>query len=103
MNNKIGVQNIIEGNFAVTTVDGNNIFELINDSIEKQQKVVLDFSGVSIVTTAFLNAAIGQLYHKFNSDDIIPYLSLSNVEEEDLILFKKVIIRAKQYFSQKKS
>ncbi|GGG23299.1 hypothetical protein GCM10011344_25050 [Dokdonia pacifica] len=97
------VFNIIHGNFAVTTDDGNNIFAMVDEYLEKKEKVILDFKGISIVTTAFLNAAIGQLYHKFSSEDISPYLILNNVDDEDLILFKKVTNRAKQYFAQKES
>ncbi|MFC4635131.1 STAS-like domain-containing protein [Dokdonia ponticola] len=97
------VFDIIHGNFAVTTDDGNSIFAIVDNYLEKKEKVTLDFKGISIVTTAFLNAAIGQLYHKFSSEDISPYLILSNVDDEDLILFKKVTNRAKQYFAHKES
>lgn len=97
----INVFNIISGNFAVTTDDGNNIFYLVDKFLEDEKEVVLDFNGISIVTTAFLNAAIGQLYHKFSSEEISPYLQLRNVDTEDLILFKKVTDRAKQYFAEK--
>lgn len=97
----INIFDIISGNFAVTTDDGNDVFCLVDKFLEDEKEVVLDFSGISIVTTAFLNAAIGQLYHKFSSEEISPYLRLSNVDTEDLILFKKVTDRAKQYFADK--
>ncbi|WP_027879233.1 STAS-like domain-containing protein [Mesoflavibacter zeaxanthinifaciens] len=97
----INVLDIIDGNFAVTTDDGNTIYYIVDEHLTEKKEVVLDFMGITIVTTAFLNAAIGQLYNKFNSEQISPYLSLRNIDDEDLILFKKVTDRAKQYFAEK--
>lgn len=99
----IDIFNIIEGNFAVTTVDGETLYEIIRKNIQDQHETTLDFARISIVTTAFLNAAIGQLYRIYKSEDIKPYLRLTNVDDEDLILFQKVTSRAKQYYAQKKN
>lgn len=52
----------------------------------------------NFVDFCFLNAAIGQLYNDFNSEELASRLILSNVNKEDLPLFKKVTDRAKEYF-----
>ena len=95
------VRTIIDSSFAVATDDGQIIYDLLDENLSKKIKVLLDFSEIHILTTAFLNAAIGQLYSKFETPQIQPYLRLINVADEDKILFKKVTDRAKEYFAEK--
>ncbi|MDD3003535.1 STAS-like domain-containing protein [Flavobacterium sp.] len=97
----IKINEVIGGNFAVTTDDGNLVFNLLDKDLEQKKEIKLDFSEIIVLTTAFLNAAIGQLYSKYKSEDIAPFLKLTNVADEDKILFKKVTERAKEYFANK--
>ncbi len=99
----IKINEVIGGNFAVTTDDGNLVFKLLDKNLAEKLKTKLDFSEIIVLTTAFLNAAIGQLYSKYKSEEIAPYLKLTNVADEDKILFKKVTERAKEYFADKKT
>jgi len=90
------------GGTAVSSDDGDILFAKIKDSIQNGKSVELDFSGVTLITTAYLNSAIGQLYSLFTSDQLNNSLKLKNVADEDKILFKRVILRAKEYFAHKK-
>lgn len=99
--NNIKVSDVISGSFAVATEDGQKIYLLLENSLSNKRKVNLDFEGIHVMTTAFLNAAIGQLYSKFTTSDIKPYLNLINVVDDDKILFKIVTNRAKEYFAQR--
>lgn len=103
MNNLI-VKNIIESDIAVATDAGDKVFNEIVFHLNKRSAISLDFVGISILTTAFLNAAIGQLYsnNKFSSEFLNDYLKITNVQEEDKPLFSMVIRRAKEYFKNKK-
>lgn len=98
------IREIINGDIAVSTSDGDLIYNLLNDYLSANKKIKIDFEGISILTTAFLNAAIGQLYsNPFYSDVFLnSHLELINVEKEDRILFSEVVKRAKEYFRDKK-
>lgn len=98
------IREIINGDIAVSTSDGDLIYNLLNDYLSANKKIKIDFQGISILTTAFLNAAIGQLYsNPFYSDVFLNnHLELINVEKEDRILFSEVVKRAKEYFRDKK-
>ncbi len=98
------IREIINGDIAVSTSDGDLIYNLLNDYLSANKKIKVDFEGISILTTAFLNAAIGQLYsNPFYSDVFLNnHLELINVEKEDRILFSEVVKRAKEYFRDKK-
>lgn len=92
------VSEIIDSNIALGTSKGEVLYAYLESAISKGEHVVLDFIGIEMMTTAFLNVAIGQLYHKFKPEELNNSLSVSNLQEEDVALFKKVISRAKDYF-----
>ncbi len=97
------ITDIIHSDFAVSTDDGNRIYELIDDGFSNKKTVILNFQGVTLMTTAFLNAAIGQLYsnEKYSSDFLNDNISLVNVSNQDKYLFGVIIERAKKYFENK--
>ena len=97
----VKVLGIINRDTAVSTDDGQKVFEVVSSHLSQEQKTEMDFAGIQFMTTAFLNVAIGQLYSTFTGDQLKNQLSLTNVAEEDLVLFKKVVDRAKEYFAAK--
>jgi hypothetical protein len=96
------VADIIRNDTAVSTDDGDRVFQMIKSNFTKGYFITLDFDQIHLLTTAFLNAAIGQLYSEYKSDFLNKNLKLTNVAEEDKILFLKVIERAKEYFEDRK-
>lgn len=99
------IKDIIKSELAVSTEKGNEVFELVDSYLKKNERVELDFAGITIMITAFLNAAIGRLYSNkaYTRDFLNGHLILQNVEEDDRILFKDVIQRAKEYFADKEN
>ncbi len=59
---KIKVKELIDNEFAVSPLDGDKIFEVVKKDFEKDVPVSLDFGDISLVTSAFLNNAIGKLF-----------------------------------------
>ncbi|MDD3877957.1 MAG: STAS-like domain-containing protein [Bacteroidales bacterium] len=89
----------VGGDSAISVDDGNNVFIKIDNAISQGLSVILDFQNINLIITAFLNAAIGQLYSKYTSEDLQEKLKLENIKPEDVRLFQQVIKRAKEYFS----
>jgi len=54
------------------------------------------------LTSAFLNAAIGQLYGNFTEEEIRNALTVKDIEQDDLALLSRVIETAKEYFKNPK-
>lgn len=96
------VSEVIGSDTAVSSDDGNLVYQNIHPFLQKGNHILLDFRGIEMLTTAFLNAAIGQLYHEYTGDILNKYIKLANVADDDKVLFKKVIQRAKEYFLNKK-
>jgi hypothetical protein len=96
------VKDIITRDTAVSSDDGEILYKKIDEHLKADDFVELNFSDISLITTAFLNSAIGQLYNDYSGDQLNTLLKLTNIAAEDKILFKKVIERAKEYFANRK-
>ena len=97
----ISIFDMVGGNAAVSTEDGDNLFKEITKFLGRKVIVKLDFLNIDTITSTFLNAAIGQLYSKYKGDYLRQYLKVLNLESIDRDLLIRVIERAKEYFKDK--
>lgn len=101
MINNLKIIDIIKSDTAVSTVDGNTVYEEVNEFLKREETVSLDFSDIKYLTTAFLNAALGQLYsNTYTSEFLNKHLKIKNVGNK-ASMFEMVIQRAKEYFENK--
>lgn len=99
--NTISVYDIVRGNAAISIDDGKALFEKIDAALSKGISVILDFVNIEIMTSTFLNEAIGQLYSKYTSEQLRQHLTVQNLTEDDRKLMIQVIERAKEYFKDR--
>jgi len=100
---KINIFEHVGNDSAVSSEDGDSLYNRIVKGLEENDvKVILDFININLITSTFLNAAIGQLYGKYDSSFLKKHLGVSNLKKEDLELLKKVVERAKEYFKDRK-
>ncbi len=90
----------IGGTAAVSTEDGENLYQRIDAAFSNDIHVVLDFNNIDLMTSAFLNASIGRLYSKYDNPFIREHLKVTNMASDDLVLLKRVVERAKEYFER---
>lgn len=95
----IKIIDTINSEFAVSPEDGDLVFSKIEECIKKNMPICLDFDGLDLTTTAFLNTAIGTLYREFDKDTLNKFISMKNISNSDLTLVKTVIERAKLTFT----
>ena len=100
MNNvMISIVGIVGSPFCVEAEDGQRVYELIRKAIFEKKKITVSFINVKMMTSAFLNTAIGQLYRDSTEDDIRNYLSVEDISEDDLVLLKRVVDTAKLFYN----
>lgn len=96
---KINIYNEVGGRAAVSDIDGNKLFEKINLALKGGNSVLLDFINIEILTSAFLNTAIGQLYKEdYDVEFLRKNVKTSNMQAEDWEILKSVLVRAKEYY-----
>lgn len=95
----IRVNEFVTLNQGVTSEEGQPLFELIMETLKVNEKVELDFEGVTFMTTAFLNVVIGSLYKDYTSDQLKENLILKSVSPETAQRIKKVTDNAKLFYA----
>lgn len=95
----LSVPEIIGSPLAMSSRDGQVVHGLVCEALEGGRQVILDFAGVSNMTSAFLNTAIGQLYGRYRESVIRSQLEIANVKPSQVGLVHASIRRAKEYFN----
>jgi hypothetical protein len=98
VNVELSVFEIVGSSYCFSPDDGQRVYNRLAAAIKTQQYVELSFHNIAVVTSAFLNTAIGQLYGNFSEEAIRRQLKVQGVESHDLALLKLVVESAKQYF-----
>ena len=98
MSTTIKLNDFISCKKGITPDDGEPIYNAIMDSFKNNRSVILDFDGVEMMTTAFLNVVIGNLYKDYSSDQLKSLLDFSNLPASIAIRIKKVTDNAKLFY-----
>lgn len=99
----IDVNSMISLNQGVTPDEGKPINEKIRTFFGQGETVTLNFSGVELMTTAFLNVVIGDLYNDYSSEELKEKLKIVNVSVDDARRIKKVTDTAKLFYANKEA
>ena len=98
----VRIFDIVGGSLCVSADDGQRVHDKIVPLLRDGQKAVLSFEQVDTLISAFLNAAIGQLYGEFPEERIRELVSVRDMDEEDQAVLKRVVDNAKAYFKAPK-
>ena len=99
---KLRINEVINESQAISYSDGEILCGLIESELEEQNRIELDFENIDLITTAFLNGAIGKLLSKFDDKTIKDNISYINISDIDLKLVHNVIRDALHYKDNKK-
>lgn len=98
----INLANLISSTMAIRQEDGEKVYSAIVKNLELGKKVELDFSGLEIIVSVFLNNAIGKLYGtKYNKVFEDGLLSVVNISVQDFQTLEIVKRRAIEFFQNK--
>ncbi len=97
-NNRISMFEIVGSPFCVAVDDGQKVHKHLDAALRDGRDVVLSFHNVTALTTAFLTAAVGELYGTFSEEKIRSLLRVEDAAPDDLRLLKSAVNNAKLYF-----
>ncbi|WP_323034993.1 STAS-like domain-containing protein [Pararhodobacter sp.] len=99
---KIRIADIVGGTVWVSTDDAQKVHDCISAELEAGNDVILSFEGRETIITAFLNAAIGQLFSGKYLDGVVEgRVNFSDLSDDDEALIEHAVENAKRYFSNK--
>lgn len=94
----LSIYEIVGSPLCVASEDGQKVYERIAAALQEGRTVTVSFQNINSLTSAFLNAAIGQTYGSFSEDEIRAKLRVQDMEPDDRALLKRVVDTAKEYF-----
>lgn len=98
MKNIIEIRVEISSTLADDDRKGNKIFDDVKEKSKDYDEVILDFEGIELVNTAFLNNAIGKLFdsqqYKLNEHPV-KIANMNNSDMRDLLFESIKAARAK--------
>ena len=80
--------------------DGEKVLNLIRPELTKGFTVELDFEGVKLVLTPFLNTCFGTLLEQFGREITMTHVSMRNITDELLQRINNLINRKEEEFAQ---
>lgn len=92
------IYQIVGNPICIEAEDGKKVSSIISEFLNNDQHITLSFLNVEILTSAFLNTAIGILYKDYPEDKIRAFVSVKHLRAADAVLLKRVIETAKNYY-----
>jgi len=88
----------------VSTDDGQKVYDKITAAFKANRSVNLSFANKESLITAFLNAAIGQLYSgEYDEAFLKEHLAFIDISDNDRAMLERAIDNAKRYFANRQS
>jgi len=91
------------GSHCVTSEDGEKIFGIIAHEVDRGYEVLLDFSGVDLVASPFLNAALGVWLGAMSEPELRGRVHWSNLDPDFESDLEQVLANAHLYFTNQKA
>jgi predicted DNA-binding protein with PD1-like motif len=95
----INVANVIGDVYGVEADEGQKVYELIKKALADNRKVTLSFLNIEMLTTAFLNTAIGQLYKDYSEKKIKESLCVEHISGSGKVILKRVVDTARLFYN----
>ena len=73
---RIVVRDIIKTELAVTSEKAEYLRSTFETKIKNKEPIIIDFSNIKNLTTAFLNVAIGELYRVGTPEELNKYIKI---------------------------
>jgi len=96
---ELRIVDIVGSGFCFASDDGQKVYDAIVAQLREGRSVCLSFAGADALTSAFLNVAVGQLYGAYTQAEIRAKLTIADACQDDLVLLKRVVDRAKEFFA----
>lgn len=90
------VKDIIKSDRATDDKQGDVLYkEIIKEINETKEQICIDFKGLRLLTTAFLNNGIGKMYKSYDRRELKKRILVKNISDKnDLKLLQLVIVNA---------
>lgn len=100
MAEQLKIVEIIGTKAADDDTKGDMAFSKISELSHSTNEISVDFDGVELVNTAFLNNAIGKLFNPLEFDLVKCHIRITNLSDDMMTLLKESVKVAKSKYSK---
>ena len=90
----------VVGENCASIDDGDKVLQLVKPELVKGFQVEIDFKGINLMLTPFLNACFGKLLEHFGREMVMTNISMRNISNELLERVNGFISRKEAEFTQ---
>ena len=90
----------VVGENCASIDDGDKVFQLVRPELVKGFQVEIDFKGINLMLTPFLNACFGKLLEQFGREITMTEVSMRNISNELLQRINDFISKKEVEFTQ---
>lgn len=92
----------IAGEYAITADGGQKLYKQIHPCLLTGEAVEIDFTGVKVFASPFVNFAFGQLLKDIPADNLNHLLKFYSLNDDGWDVIQHVMANAKRYYSDEK-
>ncbi|MEA5578999.1 STAS-like domain-containing protein [Anabaena sp. UHCC 0451] len=90
------------GEYATTADYGQELYEVIHPCLLRGEAIELDFTGVKVFASPFINFAFGQLLKDISTENLNQLIEFTSLNDDGWDVLEYVIAKAKRYYSDEK-
>ncbi|MFM7409039.1 MAG: STAS-like domain-containing protein [Cuspidothrix sp.] len=92
----------IVGEYAITADGGQKLYDQIHSCLLSDETAELDFAGVKVFASPFVNFAFGQLLKDIPAEKLNQLLEFISLSDDGWDVIQHVMANAKRYYSDEK-
>lgn len=90
------------GELATTEEPGQKLYEIIHPCLLRGEPVELDFTGVKVFASPFMNFAFGQLLKDISPEKLNQLIEFTSLNDDEWDVLQYIMTKAKRYYSDEK-
>ncbi len=94
MDYRISVSTIFQGRNYPDA--GDVLYSVLNDNLDKQDRIILDFKDVTLVPSMFLNTSLGKIIGERGAGIIRQKIAFSNISASQIAHIREYVQRFEQ-------
>lgn len=94
MDYRISVSTIFQGRNYPDV--GDVLYSVLNDNLDKQDRIILDFKDVTLVPSMFLNTSLGKIIGERGAGIIRQKIAFSNISASQIAHIREYVQRFEQ-------
>ena len=94
MDYRISVSTIFQGRNYLDA--GDVLYSVLNDNLDKQDRIILDFKDVTLVPSMFLNTSLGKIIGERGAGIIRQKIAFSNISASQIAHIREYVQRFEQ-------